>query len=74
MATTIGQASAIRSQGGSSNLQRFKAHHPPFFNGGGDPIVVDHSFWQVDKILEDMDSTSDATRIRLATFQLKGES
>ena len=35
MATTITQASANLGQGGSSNLQRFKAHHPPTFKGGG---------------------------------------
>ena len=33
VAATIAQASAIGSQGGSSNLQRFKAHHPPTFKG-----------------------------------------
>ena len=39
-ATTIAQASAMVGQGGSSNLQRFKAHHPPTFMGGGNPILV----------------------------------
>ena len=34
-AATIAQASAVGSQGGSSNLQRFKSHHPPTFTGGG---------------------------------------
>ena len=29
------QASAAGSQGGPSNLQRFKSHHPPTFIGGG---------------------------------------
>ena len=38
-ATTIAQASAAGSQGGPSNLQRFRAHHPPTFTGGGDPMV-----------------------------------
>ena len=41
---TIAQACATRSQGGSSNLQRFKAHHSPTFRGGGDPMVADHWF------------------------------
>ena len=31
----IAQASAISSQGGLSNLQRFRAHHPPTFTWGG---------------------------------------
>ena len=50
------------------------AHHPPTFTGGGDPVVADHWFRQVERILEAMDITSNATRIRLATFQLEGES
>ena len=37
-------------------------------------MVADHLFRQVDKILEAMEITFDATRIKLATFQLKGES
>ena len=69
----IAQASAAGSQGGPSNLQRFKAHHPPIFTGGGDPMVVDHWFMQVEKILEAMEITSDTTRIRLTAFQLEGE-
>ena len=40
----IAQASIAGSQGGSSNLQRFRTHHPPTFTGGGDPMVVDHWF------------------------------
>ena len=67
------QASAAGSQGGSSNLQRFRAHHPPIFTGGGDPMVADHWFMQVEKILKAMEITSDMTRIRLAAFQLEGE-
>ena len=56
-----------------SNLQRFRAHHPPSFTGGGgDPMVADHWFMQIEKVLEAMKITSDATRIRLATFQLEG--
>ena len=30
----IAQASVAGSQGGPSNLQRFRAHHPPTFTGG----------------------------------------
>ena len=43
-AAAITQASAAGSQGGPSNLQRFKAHHPSIFIGGGDSMVVDHWF------------------------------
>ena len=43
-AAAIAQASATGSQGGPSNLQRFRAHHPPIFTGGGDPMVADHWF------------------------------
>ena len=43
-AATIAQASAAGSQGGMSNLHRFKSHHPPTFTGGGDPMVADHWF------------------------------
>ena len=43
-AAAITQASVASSQGGPSNLQRFRAHHPPTFIGGGDPMVVDHWF------------------------------
>ena len=44
-ATAIAQASAAKGQGGSSNLQRFMAHHPPTFIGGRDPMVADHWLW-----------------------------
>ena len=64
----IAQASAAGSQGGSSNLQRLRAHHPPTFIGGGDPMVADHWFMQIEKVLEAMEITSDTTRIRLAAF------
>ena len=37
-------------------------------------MEADHWFRQVGKILEAMEITSDDTRIRLAAFQLKGES
>ena len=36
-------------------------------------MVVDQWFWQVERVLEAMEITSDATKIRLATFQLEGE-
>ena len=41
-AVAIAQANIASSQGGPSNLQRFRAHHPPTFIGGGDPMVADH--------------------------------
>ena len=50
------------------------AHHPPTFTGGEDPVIADHWFRQVERILEAMEITSDATRIMLATFRLEGES
>ena len=71
---TAAQANATRGQGAASNLQRFKAHHPPTFTGGGDPMVVDHWFHQIERILRAMEITSDTTRITLASFQLEGES
>ena len=37
-------------------------------------MVADHWFRQVGKILEAIEITSNATRIRLAAFQLEGES
>ena len=67
-AAAIAQASVVGSQGGPSNLQRFKAHHPPTFTGGGDPIVADHWFRQIEKVLEAMDITFDAAKIRLVAF------
>ena len=72
-AAAIAQASASGSQGGPSNLQRFRAHHPPIFTGGGDPMVADHWFMQVEKVLEATKIASDTTRIRLGAFQLEGE-
>ena len=72
-AVAIAQASIAGSQGGPSNLQRFRAHHPPTFTGGGDPMGVDHWFIQVEKVLEVMEITSDTTRIRIVAFQLEGE-
>ena len=73
MAAAIAQASVVGSQGGPSNLQRFRAHHPPTFTREGDPMVADHWFMQIEKVLEAMEITSDTTRIRLAAFQLEGE-
>ena len=32
---TIVQAGVAVGQGGMSNLQMFRAHHPPTFRGGG---------------------------------------
>ena len=72
-AAAIARASVADSQGGPSNLQRFRAHHPLTFTGGGDPMVADHWFIQIENVLEAMEITSDTTRIRLAAFQLKGE-
>ena len=68
------QADAARGQGGASNLQRFKEHHPLTFMGRGDPMVADHWFHQIERILRAMEITSDTTRITLASFQLEGES
>ena len=72
-AAAIAQASIAGSKGGPSNLKRFRAHHPPTFTGGGDPMVADHWFMQIENVLEAMEITSDMTRIRLAAFQLEGE-
>ena len=72
-AAAFAHASAIGGQGGPSHLQRFRSHHPPTFMKGGDPMVTDHWFMQVEKILEAMEITSDTTKIRLAAFQLEGE-
>ena len=64
----IAQASIAGSQGDPSNLQRFRAYHPPTFTGGKDPMVVDHWFMQNEKVLDAMEITSDATWIRLVAF------
>ena len=71
---TATQADVSRGQGGASNLPRFKAHHPPTSMGGGDLMVADHWFRQIERILQAMEITSDTTRIMLASFQLEGES
>ena len=64
----IAQASIAGSQEDPSNLQRFRAYHPPTFTRGGDPMVTDHWFKQLEKVLEAMEITSDATWIKLAAF------
>ena len=69
----ITQAGIVGGQGSHSNLKRFRAHHPPTFTGGGDPMVADHWFMQIEKVLEAMEITSDTTRIRLVVFQLESE-
>ena len=68
VATTIAQASTTVGQRGSSNLQRFIAHHPPTFIRRGDPRVANHWFRQIEKILEAIEITIDASRIKLAAF------
>ena len=73
-AAAIAQAGAVGGQGGPNNIQEFMAHHSPAFRGGGDSMVADHWFRQVERVLEAMEITSNVTKIRLATFQLKGES
>ena len=72
-AATIPQASIAGSQEGPSNLQRFRTHPPPTFTGGEGPMVVDHWFIQIKKVLEAMEITFDTTRIRLVAFQLESE-
>ena len=72
-ANAIAQASIAGRQEDPSNLQRFRAHHPPTFIGGGDPMVADHWFMQIENVLEAMEITSVTTRIRLAAFKLEGE-
>ena len=72
-AAAIAQTNVAGGQGGPSNLQRFRSHHPPTFTRGRDPMVADHWFMQIENILEAMEITSDTTRIRLAAFQLEGE-
>ena len=72
-ANAIAQAGIADSQRDPSNLQKFRKQHPPTFTGGGDPMVVDHWFIRIEKVLEVMEITFDTTRIRLAMFQLKSE-
>ena len=37
-------------------------------------MVANHWFWKIENVLEAMDITSDEAKIKLAVFQLKGES
>ena len=67
-AAAIARASVADSQGGPSNLQIFRAHHPPTFTGRGNPMVADHWFMQIENVLEAIEITSDTTRVRLAAF------
>ena len=67
-ANAIARASIACRQGDPSNLQRFRTYHPPTFTGGRDPMVVDHWFMQIEKVLEAMEITFDVTRIRLVAF------
>ena len=60
-ATAITQAGIVGRQEDPSNFQRFRAHHPPTFTRGGDPMVADHWFMQIEKLLEAMEITSDMT-------------
>ena len=64
----IARAGIAGRQGDPSNLQRFRTYHPPTFTRGRDPTVVDHWFMQNEKVLEAMEITSNATRIRLVAF------
>ena len=64
----IAQANIAGRQEDPSNPQRFRTHHPPTFTGGRDPMVVDHWFMQIEKVLEAMEITSDTTKVRLAAF------
>ena len=67
-ANAIARASIAGRQEDPSNPQRFRTYHPPTCTGGKDSMVVDHWFMQNEKVLEAMEITSDATRIRLAVF------
>ena len=62
----IAQTSMAGSQGNPSNPQRFRTHHPPTFTSI--PMVADHWFMQIEKVLEAMEITSNATSVRLAAF------
>ena len=64
-AAAIVQAGIAGRQKDLSNLQRFRAHHPPTFIGERGPMVADHWFIQIEKVLEAMEITFDTTRIRL---------
>ena len=62
-ANVMAQAGIAGRQEDPSNLQRFRAYHPPTFTEGGDPMVADHWFMQIEKVLEAMEITFDTTRI-----------
>ena len=62
VAAAIAQASVAGSQGGPSNLLRFRSHHPPTFIGEGDPMVTYHWFRQIENVLEAMNITFDAAK------------
>ena len=73
-AAAIAQSSAAGGKGGPSDHHRFMAHHLASLRGGGDSMVADHWFRHVERVLVAIGITSDATRIRLATFKLESES
>ena len=48
-AIMIAHACAIVSRGGSNNLQRLEAHHPPTVRGGGETLTRTMAIeWEVD--------------------------
>ena len=67
-ANAIARASIACRQEDPSNPQRFRAYRPPTFTGGKYSMVDDNWFMQNEKVLEAMEITSDAARIRLAAF------
>ena len=67
-ANAIVRASIACRQEDPSNPQRFRTHYPPTFTRRRDSMVDDHWFMQNGKMLEVMEVTSDATRIRLTVF------
>ena len=48
-AAAIAQDGITGRQEDPNNLQRFRTHHPSTFTGGGDPMVVDHWFMQIEE-------------------------
>ena len=60
-ANAIAQASLACRQEDPSNPQRFRTHYPPTFKGGGGPMVADHWFMQIEKVLEAMEIISYVT-------------
>ena len=50
----IARAGIAGRQEDPSNPQRFRTHHPPKFTVGGDPMIADHWFMQIEKVLEAM--------------------